>query len=115
MPSWASARSPSRSSDEHHPDNSPHPDLDSLYDDVYVMEGDSKQAWWLMDERSPETHRGEAEREAGQVAQDLAEAGAAYAGEDITSERRSRRADRGEDEGEGEPADESREDEGGGD
>jgi pyruvate dehydrogenase E1 component alpha subunit len=96
-------------------DNSPHPDLASLYDDVYVMEGDSKQAWWLVDERSPETHRGEAEREAGQVAQDLAEAGAAYAGEEITSERRSRRADRGEDEGEGEPADESRDDEGGGD
>ena len=96
-------------------DNSPHPDLDSLYDDVYVMEGDSSQAWWLVDERSPDTHRGEAEREAGKVAQDLAEAGAAYAGEEITSERRSRRADRGEDEGEGEPADESRDEEGGGD
>ena len=96
-------------------DNSPHPDLASLYDDVYVMEGDAQQAWWLVDERSPETHRGEAEREAGQVAKDLAEAGAAYAGEEITSERRSRRADRGEDEGEGEPADESRDEEGGGD
>jgi pyruvate dehydrogenase E1 component alpha subunit len=95
-------------------DNSPHPDLDSLYDDVYVMEGDQKQAWWLVDERSPGTHRGEEEREAGKVAQELAEAGAAYAGEDVTSERRSRRADH-EDHGEGEPADEAREEEGGGD
>jgi len=95
-------------------DNSPHPDLASLYDDVYVVEGDAKQAWWLVDERSPETHRGEEEREAGQVAHQLAEAGAAYAGEDVTSERRSRRADH-QDRGEGEPAEETRDEEGGGD
>jgi hypothetical protein len=95
-------------------DKSPHPDLASLYDDVYVMEGDSQQAWWLVDERSPDGHRGEEERDAGKVAQELAEAGAAYAGEDVTSERRSRTTDN-RDHGEGEPAEESREDEGGGD
>jgi pyruvate dehydrogenase E1 component subunit alpha len=95
-------------------DKSPHPDLASLYDDVYVMEGDAKQAWWLVDERSPETHRGEEEREAGKVAQELAEAGAAYAGEDVTSERRSRTSDN-RDHGEGEPAEGTRDDEGGGD
>jgi pyruvate dehydrogenase E1 component alpha subunit len=82
-------------------DKSPHPDLASLYDDVYVMEGDAQQAWWSVDERSPETHRGEQERDAGKVAQELAEAGAAYAGEEVESERRSQRADR--DHGGGEP------------
>ena len=95
-------------------DNSPHPDLAALYDDVYVMEGDAQEAWWLVDERSPETHRGEEEREAGQVAHQLAEAGAAYAGEDVTSERRSRRADH-QDRGEGEPAEETRDEKDGGD
>jgi len=96
-------------------ENSPFPDLAALYDDVYVMEGSSPHAWWLVDQRSPETHRGEAERDAGDVAQELAEAGAAYAGEDVTSERRSRRTPRGDDQGEGEPAEESRDEEGGAD
>ncbi len=95
-------------------DNSPHPDLASLYDDVYVMEGDTKQAWWLVDERSPDGHRGEEERDAGKVAQELAEAGAAYAGEEVESERRSQRSDN-RDHGEGEPAEEARDEEGGGD
>ncbi|MDQ3648630.1 MAG: pyruvate dehydrogenase (acetyl-transferring) E1 component subunit alpha [Actinomycetota bacterium] len=96
-------------------DNSPFPDLAALYDDVYVMEGTPDQAWWLVDQRSPETHRGEDERDAGEMAQQLAEAGAAYAGEDVASERRSQRADRDDDRGEGEPADESRDEVGGGD
>ena len=96
-------------------ENSPFPDLAALYDDVYVMEGSSPHAWWLVDQRSPETHRGEAERDAGDVAQELAEAGAAYAGEDVTSERRSRHTPRGDDQGEGEPAEESRDEEGGAD
>ena len=96
-------------------DSSPFPDLAALYDDVYVMEDGTEHAWWLVDERTPETHRGEEEREAGDVARQLAEAGAAYAGEDVDYERRSRRADRTEDEGEGEPADEARDIEGGGD
>jgi pyruvate dehydrogenase E1 component alpha subunit len=59
-------------------DESPFPDLDSLYDDVYVFT-DDVPAWWTVDERSPEVHRGEREREAGDVPHELAEAGAAYA------------------------------------
>jgi hypothetical protein len=59
-------------------DESPFPDLDSLYDDVYVYDSDVP-AWWTVDERSPEVHRGEQEREAGELPHQLAEAGAAYA------------------------------------
>jgi len=73
-------------------DESPFPDLDSLYDDIYVFDSDVP-AWWTVDERSPEVHRGEREREAGDVPHQLAEQGAAYAG----VERRARRRD--EDEG----------------
>jgi pyruvate dehydrogenase E1 component alpha subunit len=80
-------------------DESPFPDLDSLYDDIYVFDSDVP-AWWTLDERSPEVHRGEHEREAGDVPHRLAEQGAAYAG----IERRSRKRD--EDEGEGEPDEE---------
>jgi pyruvate dehydrogenase E1 component alpha subunit len=60
-------------------DESPFPELDSLYDDVYVF-SDDVPAWWTVDERSPEVHRGEREREAGDVPHELAEKGAAYAG-----------------------------------
>ncbi|HEY6780862.1 MAG TPA: thiamine pyrophosphate-dependent enzyme, partial [Thermoleophilaceae bacterium] len=59
-------------------DNSPFPELDSLYDDVYVYSGDAP-GWWTVDERSPEVHRGEREREAGEIPHELAEKGAAYA------------------------------------
>jgi pyruvate dehydrogenase E1 component alpha subunit len=59
-------------------DESPFPDLDALYDDVYVFDSDVP-AWWTVDERSPEVHRGEQEREAGDIPHQLAEAGAAYA------------------------------------
>ena len=59
-------------------DNSPFPELDTLYDDIYVY-GDQVKGWYSVDERSPDTHRGEDEREAGDVAHELAEAGAAYA------------------------------------
>ena len=69
-------------------DESPFPDLDSLYDDIYVFDSDVP-AWWTVDERSPEVHRGEREREAGDVPHKLAEQGAAYAG----VERRSRKRD----------------------
>jgi len=81
-------------------DESPFPDLDSLYDDIYVF-SDDVPAWWTVDERSPEVHRGEREREAGDVPHQLAEQGAAYAG----VERRSRKRDAGEadaEDGEGE-------------
>jgi pyruvate dehydrogenase E1 component alpha subunit len=59
-------------------DNSPFPDLDSLYDNVYVF-SDDVPAWWTVDERTPEVHRGEREREAGELPHELAERGAAYA------------------------------------
>jgi pyruvate dehydrogenase E1 component alpha subunit len=61
-------------------DNSPEPDLDSLYDHLYVIS--EIPGWYAVDERSPDPHRGEAEREAGARAQELAERGAAYAEEE---------------------------------
>ena len=63
-------------------DNSPEPPLESLYDHLYVV-GDQVPGWYAVDERTPEPHRGEREREvgAGGEARKLAEAGAAYAGQ----------------------------------
>jgi pyruvate dehydrogenase E1 component alpha subunit len=108
-------------------DNSPFPDLDTLYDDIYVY-GEQVKGWYSVDERSPEPHPGEREAEAGDVAHELAEAGAAYArvGD---AEERSRRKPRGAEEddadedeeggeeasGEGEPEGEERDEEGGAD
>src|SRR5829696_9217040 len=71
-------------------DQSPFPELDSLYDDVYVF-SDEVPSWWTVDERSPEVHRGEREREAGDVPHELAERGAAYAGGDYERQRRNPR------------------------
>ena len=88
-------------------DESPFPDLDSLYDDIYVLEGDVP-GWWSVDERSPEVHRGEREREAGDMPHQLAEQGAAYAG----VERRARKRDDSED-GEGEAGADDAEERGG--
>ena len=62
-------------------DRSPFPDLASLYDDIYVIGEQVRDPWWSTDSRSPDVHRGEQEREAGDVAQELAEAGAAHADE----------------------------------
>jgi hypothetical protein len=59
-------------------DASPFPDLASLYDDVYVMGEQVANPWYSVDSRSPDIHRGEEEREAGEIARELAEAGAAY-------------------------------------
>ncbi len=71
-------------------DGSPFPDLDSLYDDIYVFNEDEEvPAWWTVDERSPEPHRGEREREAGDVPHELAEKGAAYAN---VGDRKSRKS-----------------------
>jgi pyruvate dehydrogenase E1 component alpha subunit len=63
-------------------DNSPEPPLESLYDHLYVV-GDQVPGWYAVDERTPEPHRGEEEREVGAEgeARKLAEAGAAYAGQ----------------------------------
>jgi pyruvate dehydrogenase E1 component alpha subunit len=70
-------------------DNSPEPPLESLYDHLYVV-GDQVRGWYAVDERTPEPHRGEKEREvgAGGEARKLAEAGAAYAGPESPRGRR---------------------------
>jgi pyruvate dehydrogenase E1 component alpha subunit len=62
-------------------DASPEPDLDSLYDHLYVV-GNQVPGWYAVDERTPQPHPGEDEREhaRGEV-QRLAEAGAAYGGQ----------------------------------
>ena len=93
-------------------DDSPFPELDSLYDDIYVLGGQAR-AWWSVDERSPEPHRGEQEREAGRVPHELAEAGAAYAGVGEAQERRRRQ--RHTDGSQAETSGEIRDEEGGGD
>lgn len=60
-------------------DASPEPRLDTLYAGLYVL--DSAAGWYAVDERSPEPHRGEREAEMPAAARELAEAGAAYAGQ----------------------------------
>jgi hypothetical protein len=100
-------------------DESPFPDLDSLYDDIYVFDSDVP-SWWTVDERSPEVHRGEHEREAGELPHQLAEAGAAYANVGDEEARSRRQAKSGDDEDEsteddGDELDEPGEGEGGGD
>jgi pyruvate dehydrogenase E1 component subunit alpha len=74
-------------------DNSPEPPLESLYDHLYVV-GDQVRGWYAVDERTPEPHRGEEEREVGTggEARKLAEAGAAYAGQESRKGRRPRQA-----------------------
>jgi pyruvate dehydrogenase E1 component alpha subunit len=96
-------------------DNSPFPDLDSLYDDLYVF-GEQVQGrpWWSVDERSPEPHRGEEERQAGRLPHELAEAGAAYAGVGEAQERK-RRQRQTDGSGEPETSGEVRDEEGGAD
>ena len=85
------------------------------------------EGWYAVDERSPETHRGEAERAAGEVAHELAEAGAAYAKVGDADERSHPGGNAGDSEdsgdeakasaesseGEGEPEGEKRDEEGG--
>ena len=60
-------------------DASPEPALDTLYENLYVLDSDA--AWYAVDERSPEPHRGEREESMPEAARELAEAGAAYAGQ----------------------------------
>jgi pyruvate dehydrogenase E1 component alpha subunit len=49
-------------------DASPFPPPEALYDDVYVLGGQLKPAWYSLDARGPGAHRGEDEREQGVVA-----------------------------------------------
>jgi pyruvate dehydrogenase E1 component alpha subunit len=60
-------------------DASPEPALDTLYESLYVLDSDA--GWYAVDERSPEPHRGEREDRMPDSARELAEAGAAYAGQ----------------------------------
>jgi pyruvate dehydrogenase E1 component alpha subunit len=60
-------------------DASSEPALDTLYESLYVL--DSDIGWYAVDERSPEPHRGEREDRMPETARELAEAGAAYAGQ----------------------------------
>jgi pyruvate dehydrogenase E1 component alpha subunit len=74
-------------------DASPEPPLESLYDHLYVV-GDLVPGWYAVDERTPEPHPGEEEREIGAAgeARRLAEAGAAYAGRESPQGRRPEQA-----------------------
>jgi pyruvate dehydrogenase E1 component alpha subunit len=78
-------------------DASPEPPLDSLYDHLYVL-SEEVPGWYAVDERSPDPHPGEEEREAPDRAQELAERGAAYAGPGAQSQREAEG-----DQGKGEP------------
>ena len=60
-------------------DASPEPALDTMYENLYAL--DSPWGWYAVDERSPEPHRGEREGQMPASARELAEAGAAYAGQ----------------------------------
>jgi pyruvate dehydrogenase E1 component alpha subunit len=66
-------------------DNSPEPPLDSLYDHLYVL--GELPGWYGVDERTPDSHPAEEEREAGERARELAERGAAYAAPEAQSMR----------------------------
>jgi pyruvate dehydrogenase E1 component alpha subunit len=91
--------------------NSPYPELDALYDDLYAY-GDQVRGWYVIDERAPETHKGEdLRRSASATMQELAEAGAAYAKVGDAEERRKRSEP---EQGEGEAAG-PRDEEGGAD
>ncbi len=60
-------------------EGSPEPALDTLYEKLYAHT--EPGGWYAVDERSPEPHRGEDEAEMPAAARELAEAGAAYAGQ----------------------------------
>ena len=59
-------------------DESPFPDLASLYDDIYVIGEQVRRPYWSTDVRSPDTHRGEEERDASEIARELAELGSLH-------------------------------------
>jgi pyruvate dehydrogenase E1 component alpha subunit len=73
-------------------DNSPEPPLDSLYDHLYVL-GDQVPGWYGVDERSPDSHAAEEERDATERARQLAERGAEYAEDEALREAEGDRPD----------------------
>ncbi len=64
-------------------DASPEPPLESLYEKLYVV-GEQVPGWYTVDERTPDPHPGELEPEVGTAGRprELAEAGAAYGGQE---------------------------------
>jgi pyruvate dehydrogenase E1 component alpha subunit len=94
-------------------EESPFPELASLYDDIYVY-GDQVKGWHTVDERSPHVHPGEAERDAPEISHKLAEAGAAYADRDDDEDQRSERRPEAHEPGHGEPGADDRDKRGGG-
>jgi hypothetical protein len=58
---------------------SPEPALDTMYENLYAVSDPG--GWYAVDERSPEPHRGAREEQMPDAARELAEAGAAYAGQ----------------------------------
>jgi pyruvate dehydrogenase E1 component alpha subunit len=69
-------------------DASPEPPLESLYEHLYVV-GEQTPGWYAVDERTPDPHPGELEREVGTSGRvrELAEAGAAYGGQEQRAPR----------------------------
>jgi pyruvate dehydrogenase E1 component alpha subunit len=79
-------------------DASPEPQLDSLYEHLYVVS--EVPGWYAVDERSPDTHPGEEESDASERAHELAERGAAYAGPGAAARREAEGDEPDEDPGE---------------
>src|SRR4051794_10080769 len=67
-------------------EGSPEPPLETMYEGLYART--EADGWYAVDERSPEPHRGEREDEIPEAARELAEAGAAYAGQEEETQRR---------------------------
>src|SRR3954453_17389158 len=67
-------------------EQSPEPALETMYEGLYART--EADGWYAVDERSPEPHRGEREDEIPEAARELAEAGAAYAGQEEETQRR---------------------------
>jgi pyruvate dehydrogenase E1 component alpha subunit len=86
-------------------DASPEPALETLYENLYVLGEEAIGGWYAVDERTPETHPGEMERELGAEGEvrKLAEAGAAYAGQAERRRRPPQAGQQGDEESEGEP------------
>jgi pyruvate dehydrogenase E1 component alpha subunit len=63
-------------------DASPEPPLESLYDHLYVG-SETLPGWYAVDERTPDPHPGEEERDASERSRELAEKGAAYGGQEV--------------------------------
>jgi hypothetical protein len=57
---------------------------------VYVIGEQVRRPYWSTDTRSPDTHRGEEERDAGEIARELAEKGSLHEPETDEDQREAR-------------------------